>query len=74
LKGASLEENEKPLVRGCLIIALLVFGPVMLFIPIHELVNYLPQGGIADLLGVYPLVSWVSAIVLLLYWLMKALD
>ena len=71
-------KNTKPdkryLVRGCLVILLLVLGPVILFIPITELLNHLPDGGVADVLKVYPILSWISAVVLLLYWLMKALD
>ena len=71
---SSLEENEKPLVRGFLIILLLVLGPAVLFIPIHDLLIYMPDGGLADLLKVYPILSLVCAGVLLLRWLMKSLD
>ena len=70
----SLEDNQKPLVRGCVIILLLVFGPVVLYIPIHDRLIYMPDGGLADLLKVYPLVSLLCAVVLLLRWLMKALG
>jgi hypothetical protein len=74
LEESSLDENEKPLVRGFLVILLQVLGPVVLYFPIRELLNYLPEGGLADLLKVYPILSLLCAAVLLLRWLMKALD
>jgi hypothetical protein len=74
LEESSLDEHEKPLVRGFLVILLLLLGPVVLYLPIRELLNYLPDGGLADLLKAYPILSLLCAAFLLLRWLMKALD
>jgi hypothetical protein len=73
LEESSLEENEKPLVRGSVIILLLVLGPVVLYIPNHDLLIHMPGGGLADLRKAYPIISLVCAVALLLRWLMKAL-